>query len=131
MADDGFRLEIKGLNKLTRALRQAGASMEDMREANTRVGQVVVRRATPITPRDTGALAGSIRPSRRVSGASVSAGGGRIRYARFVEFGTRKMAARPYLYKGARDSEDEWLDVYQRELERLLDEVGAQADGTD
>ena len=27
MADDGFRLEIKGLNKLTRALRQAGASM--------------------------------------------------------------------------------------------------------
>jgi len=127
---EGVRVEVKGLNKLTRALRKAGVEVADMKAANQRVAGVVVRRAVPITPTATGALAGSIRPAKRQSGAIVYAGGGRVRYARFVEFGTRKMSARPYLYRAAGESQPEWLDVYAKELQALMDEVGAASDGT-
>jgi HK97 gp10 family phage protein len=127
---EGVRVEVKGLTKLTRALRSAGVKVADMKAANVRVAEVVVHAAVPITARATGALAGSVRPGKRQSGAVVYAGGGRIRYARFVEFGTRKMAARPYLYRAAGESQPEWLDVYAKELQALMDEVGAASDGT-
>jgi HK97 gp10 family phage protein len=130
MAGDGFRLEVKGLNKLTRALRKAGVEVKDMKAANVKVGNVVVRAAVPITPKASGALAGSIRPAQRQSGVVVRAGGGRIRYAKFVEYGTRKMRARPYLRRAARDSQPQWMDVYADELQNLMDEVAARSDGS-
>ena len=131
MADDGFvTTRVQGLSKLSRALRNAGVKVEDLKEANERTGLVVVRAAQPITPRASGDLAGSIRPGRRQSGVVVRAGGGRVRYAKFVEYGTRKMAPRPYLYRAARDSEPQWLKVYEAEIRRLVNGIEASADGT-
>jgi HK97 gp10 family phage protein len=127
---DSFRLRVEGLNKLTRALRKAGVDVKDMKAANAKVGDVVVTAARPITPHRTGDLAGSIRPAQRQSGVVVRAGGSGIRYARFVEFGTKKMPARSYLIKGAHDSQDRWMDVYADELQDLMDEVAGSADGT-
>jgi len=130
MAEGVTQLKVRGLGKLTGALRRAGVDVRDMKTANARVARVVVDAAVPITPRATGALAGSIRPAQRVSGAIVYAGGGRVRYARFVEYGTGKMRARPYLTRAAGDSQDDWLDVYARELQNLMDRVAARSDGT-
>jgi HK97 gp10 family phage protein len=132
MAEGGLaRLDVEGLNKLTRALKKAGVEIQDMKDANARVGTVVVHQAEPITPRATGALAGSIRPAQRRSGVIVRAGGVRgIRYAKFVEFGTSKMAGRSYLIKGARDSQPRWIEVYLRELKQLLGDAASSADGT-
>lgn len=124
------QIEVHGLRKLTRALRKAGVDVKDMKAANARVGDVVAQAARPITPHSTGALASSIRPAQRQSGAVVRAGGGRVRYARYVEYGTRKMGARSYLVKGATDSQPRWMDQYSIELQRLMDKVAGEADGT-
>lgn len=124
------RIEVKGLNKLTRALRKAGVEIGELKAANTRVGAIVVTAARPLTPHRTGALAGSIRPAERQSGVIIRAGGGRIRYARFVEYGTRKMGARSYLIKGAHNSQPRWLDQYAAELQKVMDRVAGSADGT-
>jgi HK97 gp10 family phage protein len=124
------QVRIEGLNKLTRALRKSGVEVKDMKAANARVANVVVRHAQPITPHDTGALAGSIRPAQRQSGAIVRAGGGKIRYAKFVEYGTSKMRARPYLYRAAEEAQPQWVAVYEAELEQLMNQVAATADGT-
>lgn len=123
-------LEVKGLNKLTRALKKAGVQIKDLKAANVKVGDVVVREAQPITPHRTGALAASIRPAQRQSGVIVRAGGGSVRYARYVEYGTRKMPARSYLVKGIHDSQPRWMDVYAQELQDLMDQVAGSADGT-
>ena len=72
----------------------------------------------------------SIRPAQRRSGVIVRAGGGRIRYAKYVEFGTRKMSARSYLIKGAHDSQPRWMDEYEKELRALVAKAEGSADGT-
>jgi len=123
-------LEVEGLNKLTAALRKAGVEVRDMKAANERVGDVVVQGARPITPKRTGALASSIKPAKRASGVIVRAGGGRVRYAKFVEYGTRKMGARSYLVKAAHDTQPRWMDEYEKELQVLMNHVGAAANGT-
>lgn len=126
----GARVKVEGLNKLTRALKKAGVEIKDLKEANVRVGDVVVQAARPVTPHRTGALAGSIRPAQRQSGVIVRAGGGSVRYARFVEYGTKKMPARSYLVKSVYDSQPRWMDVYEKELQDLMDQVAGSADGT-
>jgi HK97 gp10 family phage protein len=128
MAD--VQVRVEGLSKLTRALRKAGVDVKDMKAANAKVANVVVHHAVPITPHDTGALAGSIRPAQRQSGAVVRAGGGSIRYAKFVEYGTSKMRARPYLYRAAEEAQPQWIEVYDTELQRLMDQVASRSDGT-
>lgn len=116
-------VEVKGAKELARALKRAGVQVRDMKDANQAVGNVVVRASVPLTPRRTGALAGSIRASREQSAATVRAGGGRVRYAAYVEYGTSRMGARPFLATGMATSEPVWLDVYDRELQRLMDQV--------
>jgi HK97 gp10 family phage protein len=123
-------IEVQGLNKLTRALKKAGVEISDLKEANTRVGAVVVQAAGPLTPRRTGALAGSIRPAQRQSGVIVRAGGGRVRYARYVEYGTSRMRPRSYLIKGMNDSQPRWMTVYEGELQKVMDQAMNSADGT-
>jgi HK97 gp10 family phage protein len=53
--------------------------------------------ARALVPVRTGALRASIRVERSGVGHAVRAGGGAVDYAAYVEFGTRRMAARPYL----------------------------------
>lgn len=127
---DGVRVEIKGLQQLTRSLRRAGVQIKDMKAANATTGNVVVQAARPITPHATGALAASIRPAQRQSGVIVRAGGGAVRYARYVEYGTRKMGARSYLVRAAHDTQDRWLGVYEQELQRLMDQAASSSTGT-
>jgi HK97 gp10 family phage protein len=130
MAAPAVQLKVEGLNKLTRALRKAGVAVQDMKAANAAVGDVVVRSARPITPHRTGNLSSSIRPAQRQSGVIVRAGGGSVRYARYVEYGTSRMAARSYLVAGMYNSQPRWLDVYADELQKLMDKVAGEADGT-
>lgn len=123
-------VRVEGLGKLTGALKRAGVEIKDLKAANAEVGGVVVHQARPITPHATGALAGSVRVAQRQSGVVVRAGGGRIKYARYVEFGTKKMAARSYLIRAAHDSQPRWMDVYYAELQKLMDQIASHANGT-
>jgi HK97 gp10 family phage protein len=77
---------------------------------------MVVARANAEVPRATGALAGSIRPLGSGLRRQVKAGNARAYYARFQEFGTRKMAASPFLLKQANPGS-------QSEFERRVDDA--------
>ena len=123
-------VQVRGAKQLSRALKKAGVQIKDLKDANQKVADVVVRAATPITPRATGRLVGSIRSARQQSAAVVRAGGGSVGYPRYVEYGTRKMGARPYLTAGMANSQSRWMDVYMGELQRLMDQVAAGSSGT-
>lgn len=77
----------------------------------------VQTRASAQAPRLTGALAGSIRPGGRGLRRTVRAGNRRAYYARFQEFGTRKMAANPFLIVQANpQAQSEFEDRVDRAL---------------
>lgn len=63
----------------------------------------VAQRARAIVPVDTGTLKASIESSRTVNGltGSVGVSSRDVGYWRFVEFGTRHMAARPFFRPAA------------------------------
>jgi HK97 gp10 family phage protein len=62
-----------------------------------RGAEQTAKSARVLVPVRTGALRASIRAERTPGGYAVRAGGGAVDYAAYVEFGTRRMAAQPYL----------------------------------
>jgi len=74
--------------------RQVGRRIETAVAAQT---AVVVARATAAAPYRFGALRGSIRPLGKGLRRRVRAGNSKAFYARYQEFGTRKMRAHPFL----------------------------------
>lgn len=74
---------------------------EQLVEPMTNLGKGIGRRAQRLVPKDTWALHDSIEAKTEVQGdrivTTVSAGGGDVGYAMFVEQGTSRMAAQPYL----------------------------------
>lgn len=83
---------------------------------------VVVSRAQAAAPALTGALRGSIRPTgagRSGLRRRVRAGNSKAFYARFQEFGTRKMAANPFLLKQVNSNS---LGEFEGRVRRALDD---------
>jgi len=74
--------------------REVGRRIEKAVDAQT---LIVVARATAAAPVLTGALRGSVRPLGKALRRRVRAGNNKAFYAGFQEFGTRKMAANPFL----------------------------------
>lgn len=86
--------------RITRVLAadELGTQIEPKMQA---LGQAIGARAQRLVPKRTFALHDSIGTETRRSGATVTttvgAGGGDVNYALYVERGTSKMAAQPYL----------------------------------
>lgn len=78
--------------------------------------EVAARARTDAPVGETKQLRGSIRPTGRRLRRRVVAGGGKAYYARFQEFGTRKMPAHPFLLKQANDAA-------QAEFEKRVDDA--------
>lgn len=94
MAADDFtitngdvRMRVEGLGKTMRALAQAGAESESMRDLMHSLGMVVVQAARPRTPVLDGRLQGTIRAGRGKTKAVVRAGGARAPYAGVIHYG--------------------------------------------
>jgi HK97 gp10 family phage protein len=118
-------VKVTGLSNLTRTMRAAGRDLDDLKAANERVGLIVSSRARADAPRQSGKLASTVRGARATRKAVVRAGGAKAPYARYVEFGTRKMRARPYLRKAAVETRPQWLSEYEHEVDRIIRSIEA------
>lgn len=131
-------LEWEGLEALQRYLAKTipealeKAALEALDEA-TRRG---VEYAKAVVPVDTGALRRSIRqePKPRREGdsyeAGISAGGGgvvnprtgrEVDYAAYVEFGTSRTPAQPYLFPALYEAKNLLPEAFLRILRRLIE----------
>ena len=79
-----------------------------------KVGLTAERYAKALCPVDTGRLRNSI--SHEVHGDSVYIGTN-VEYAVYVEKGTRKMQAYPYLKPAAQDHADEYKQILLKDLQ--------------
>ena len=107
-------LQVHGTKELIADLRKAKVDVQnDARRVLREMADKIADDARGRVPVDTGSLKNSIKPSvsKRQLEASVSAGGNvggtDTYYAVFVEFGTHKMPARPFLYPSGRAHEQE------------------------
>jgi HK97 gp10 family phage protein len=91
-------LTIRGLPQLKAKLARVNTELALASPAATQAGaEVIARDMAERAPKDTGALAASIHVETSALGfGASSAVGPTVPYARFVEFGTRYMAAQPF-----------------------------------
>lgn len=83
-------IAVKGSKELRAKIRAAKDKelTADLKAAHQELGQAVASRARGLAPRGpTGRLVGSIKSARRVSGAVVTAGGGRLVYVPVIHWG--------------------------------------------
>jgi hypothetical protein len=124
MADQPH-LEVQGLGQLVRTLRRAGDDVGDLKDAHARVAAIVAAAGASRAPRRSGALASSVRGSRQVRRARVSAGRASVPYAGVIHWGwpAHNIAPNPFLSEAAQDTESQWTATYQRDVQHVLDKV--------
>ena len=118
-------LEITGIENLlteVEKLGQAGSRIEN--KALKEAGQVVKEAIKAVTPKKTGALKKSIEVSgvkTREGIKQVEVGPGKDGwYGKFVEFGTVKMKAKPFMGPGYEASKNEAMAAVEKELKKGL-----------
>lgn len=132
-------IAIAGLRELTRGLKQIDGELPKMiRLAANEAAQLVVDEARTKVPKKTGKAAKSIRPSSTRTAARVKAGGARVPYFGFLEFGGRvgrnKATKRPfvregrYLWPAIIRRREEIQEQLQRGLVRVIEAAGLEVE---
>ncbi|RLD18800.1 MAG: hypothetical protein DRI69_09645 [Bacteroidetes bacterium] len=92
---------VRGISAVIRNIAKLNTQIEEgARKAQMRAALEVEREAVALVPVDTGRLKGSIDVQEVGDVLEVGSGvkaGSNVSYAHFVEFGTNKQAAQPYL----------------------------------
>lgn len=90
-------VDTRGLEAIRRGLPGAIGRGVD------RAAQQIATTARSLVPVDTGALRASIRvePGRDETSRTVVAGGGGVEYAAFIEYGTSRAPAQPFMTPAA------------------------------
>ncbi len=107
-------LELRGWEEFRRFLRDFPIRVKRaMGEAGQEASRLIAQRAKSIAPKRTGLLRDSIRPSL----LGVEA---RVPYAKFVEFGTRKMKAQPFLRPAISENIGKVRNIFRTKIEDVL-----------
>ncbi len=97
------------------------------RKVKTKAGKSVYRVSDPNAklgvPVDTGALQASIKKSVTRNGdkttGEISAGNGQVPYAAMIEFGTSKMAARPYMRPAINENSELIKRIFTKKIDKI------------
>jgi HK97 gp10 family phage protein len=117
-------LTVEGLNETVRTLKKLGVDVSDLKDAFSRIGTRAAGQVRSAAPVRTGALAASVKPSKRQNSVYIYAGGARAFYAPFVEFGTRYQSAQRFMRDTARMEGPRALDDLERELTQIINRLG-------
>jgi HK97 gp10 family phage protein len=114
--------EVEGVEEFKRAVQQFDSAMQrQVHEQLEKWAMDVKEYAKALAPVRTGYLRSSIYAEIQEWVAEI---GAEASYALFVEFGTRYMQARPYLFPAV----DEYLPELERIILEAIDQAKAEAD---
>lgn len=125
------QVELIGGARVRRTLRAAGDDLENLKAIHARVGKIVETKARANAPRQTGALASTVRSSGTKTAAIVRAGYARTPYAGPNNWGWPASAAgikggyagTHFVNDAAKQTEPVWLALYISEVNKALDQV--------
>lgn len=115
--------EVQGGRQLRRTLKAAGVDLNDLKAAHAEAARIAEQAVK--APRRSGRLAGSVRSAGTKTAGILRAGRASVPYAGVIHWGwpRRGIPARPFLSEAAQSSEPRWLPVYQRHVDKALDQV--------
>lgn len=118
-------VRILGVDALVRSLKTAADTIDELKDAHKRAGDIVADEAELRAPRRTGALAGSIKAARQAKRARVQAGRAAVPYAGPIHWGwpARNIEAQPFLTDAATATESQWFAAYLEDVQAALDKV--------
>lgn len=121
--DAGVR--VAGARELRRTLKAAGDDLADLKSAHKAAGDIVVRRADSTAPRVSGRLERSTRAGAAAGSATIRAGGRKVPYANPIHWGwpRRHITAQPWISAAAKDTEPEWLRLYQAAVDKIINTI--------
>lgn len=122
------QVEVIGIKQLRRTLKGAARELEDLRAANAAAAAIVAGAARARTPVKTGRLKSTIRSSGTKTAGVVRAGYKSVPYGGPIHWGwpKRHIAARYFISDPARATEPEWVPLYTRLVDEVLDGVRAK-----
>lgn len=134
MATEFIGVRVEGLNRFVRTMRQAGADMEDLKEANRKVADFVLPYAlalTPIDDIDGGDLLHTGRSSGTAREAIIRFGNKSVPYAGVTHYGypsggAKSQSPNPWLAEAASATESQWIEIYWDAVQRTLDSVATE-----
>lgn len=110
-------------------MKKAGTDIKDLKAVHAKVASIAAGASRP--PRRTGRLAASERQSGTATQAILRAGGARVPYANAIHWGykRRNIASQPWLTFAAHSTEPRWIQVYEDEVDALIETVAASTRG--
>jgi HK97 gp10 family phage protein len=146
MARDGA-IKIVGLNETIKALKAIGTPTRAISKAGKKGAAIVASEARSIAPSRTGNLRSTIKTQVGQFGSSILAGGPSALYGNAIHWGwlrdrktaraiaspkgyiLRGIKPNPFLAKALGYKRQEILDIYRIELNKLIAEETAKANG--
>lgn len=139
MRDEYERVEVDGLKELRRALKGATGDLKDLKEAHLKAAQIAAEASAALAPArpGSGKLKATIRAAGQARSAVIRAGRASVPYAGPIHWGWNRtrakkrnpkirggsIKAQPFLSRGARNSEGDWLPVYERALDGIVRKI--------
>ena len=130
-------IKIDGLKQFRKELKEVEASLpRALRLAFNNAAQLIVDDAKPLVPHNSGAAQGSIRVLSTQTKARVAAGGSKVPYYPWLDFGGRvgkyDQVKRPfykegrYIYKayGIRKADGSFQEVMVESLQQIANDAG-------
>lgn len=123
MATPAFQVE--GAAALRRSLKKAGVDVQDLKDVNRQVADIVHAAAATKAPVRTGRLKGTERAAGTQAAAIVRAGGARTPYAGPIHWGwpARHITAQPWIQEAAESTEARWANTYMAALEAVVQAI--------
>ena len=118
-------VEVVGLSKVLRQMKQIDPDLvAQIKAANRDIADDVVTTARTLSPKETGTLAGSLRPGATNRTGIVRAGSRKVPWAGPIHFGlrARNIKPNPFLYDAFDERRD---DVEDRYLAAMLKIAGS------
>lgn len=108
-----INFDVSGLDDVKDAIKSRGEKLKNLEKALSKAGQTVKAEARALCPVDTGNLRRSIYSHRDGLECTV---GTDCEYAIYVECGTHKMAAQPFLYPALENKKEEIVEIIKEEI---------------
>lgn len=130
MAAPRAQIEVKGINSLARALKDAeqAGMLDELKAAHAQSAGIVHQAAVRATPLLTGRLVRTVRGSATPRAGTVRAGNrGAIPYAGVIHFGwpRRNISPQPFLYDALDERRPMVEAVYRAAVDRVAAKVNA------
>lgn len=118
-------IRVNGLKETVRKLQKLGADGQDLKNAMNRIGNKTVARAREHVPIGaTGNLSASLRAGAAKTNVTIRSGSAKVKYAKYIEFGTTKMKATPFMRLSAAETAPDAKKELDQELRTILSKVG-------